>query len=855
MRIHSRWSLPLWLVACFFIIGISAAAQAQEHAHGEAHEQAASAVAAQGGLWSDPATWSGGALPVAGDIVTIGQGMDVVLDVSPPALNGMNLNGTLSFADDRDLELTTEWILMRGELHVGSERRPHTRNATITLTDNIPGENINGMGDRGILIVGGTLSLHGERENAWTKLAQTAEAGSTRIEVLDASGWRVGDEIVLASTDFDPRQAETRHIRAIRGNRITLDEPLRYMHFGEITYGVDQRGEVGLLTRNVKVQASDDAEETYFGGHIMAMAGSTMKVSGVALTRMGQHLELARYPIHWHLMGDASGQYIRNSAIYDTYSRCVTVHGTDNLLVENNVTYNNVGHCFFLEDGIETGNQFIRNLGIQTKCHPTLPCEPTNLVLQYQTTEGQMSPHVLIPSDNTVSTFWITHPDNIYRDNVAAGSDQIGFWMAFPTNPIGAFEGTEIAANTWPGRSRLREFSGNVAHSNFDGFMLDRGPRPDNTFGIAGPNLISRADPADPNSEVLVAHFDNFTGYKNRNGAVWGRGEAHLYTNLKLADNAIGFTHATAAPGVADYSSRVVDSLFVGESDNIGNPTTPEEIAYGRSLPMPAGHADFPIRGYEYYDFHHEVENVTFVNYEPNELRDAGAFSYLLYTSFGMSTSNWAKGITFENAKPVSFPPMQRRWASDWGRSAAYKSSAFKDLDGSVSGIPGAYIVIDNGIAAHEDTCEMKPSWNAAVCVGDMGRFTIAGNFSGFQTGPITNPIILQRDGRRFEYTGQTTVGSGAELRVETARESLSLSLSEMDEGSYVIFELPGFATAARGTQADSLAALRNANRTTYYKDGDTLWVKLVIEEVDHQGPVVEQVANLFAQANIEVSR
>src|SRR5690606_30913293 len=143
--------------------------------------------------------------------------------------------------------------------------------------------------------------------------------------------------------------------------------------------------------------------------------------------------------------------------------------------------------------------------------------------------------------------------------------------------------------------------------------------------------------------------------------------------------------------------------------------------------------------------------------------------SYLLFTSFGMSTSNWAKGIEFENAKPVSFPPLQRRWASDWGRSAAYKSAAFHDLDGSVSGVPGAYIVLDNGIAAHEDTCEMRPSWKAAVCTGDMGRVTIAGSFSGFQAGPITNPIMLLLDGRRVEYIGKTTIGSGAELGVVSA--------------------------------------------------------------------------------------
>jgi cell migration-inducing and hyaluronan-binding protein len=583
------------------------------------------------------------------------------------------------------------------------------------------------------------------------------------------------------------------------------------------------------------------------------------------------------------------------------------VHGTDNLLVENNVTYNTVGHCFFLEDGLETGNQFVRNLGIQTKCHPTLACEPTNLTLPEQSTAGQQSEHVLIPSDNTVSTFWITNPDNIYRDNVAAGSDQIGFWMAFPTHPTGAFEGTEISANTWPGRTRLREFSGNTAHSNFDSLMLDLGPNAQGTFGIAGPNLISYADPADTSSEVVVAVVDNYTAYKNSNGAIWGRGELHLYTNLKLADNAIGFTHASGSPGIAPYTSRVEDSLFVGESDNIGNPTTPEEIAYGRSLPKPAV-ADFPIRGYEYYDYHHEVVDTAFVNYEPNELRDAGGLSYLLFTSFGMSTSNYVEGLTFENAQPVSFPPVEDRWSSDDGSNAAYLSAAFHDRDGSLSGIPGASIVLDNGIAADEDSCEMKPSWGAAVCTGDMGRLSIGavgggggrggigrrgggagpggaapaagpagapaagrggapgggapggragGGFGGFGGGggAAADPIILSRNGREFVYPGQATLGSGAEIKVDTARESVSLRLSEMDEGSWVLFELPGFTTSAGGTEQGSLAALRDARDTAYYKDGDTLWVKLVVADANNVGPVVEQVGNLTAQASIDVSR
>src|SRR5690606_35033750 len=132
-----------------------------------------------------------------------------------------------------------------------------SRQATITLTDKVPGEDLNTMGDRGIMLMGGTLNLHGDREHTWTKLARTAERGSSRIEVLDARGWRKGDEIVLASTDFDPRQAERRTVTAVRGNTLTLDRPLEFMHFGQVTFGVDERGEVGLLSRNIRIQASE----------------------------------------------------------------------------------------------------------------------------------------------------------------------------------------------------------------------------------------------------------------------------------------------------------------------------------------------------------------------------------------------------------------------------------------------------------------------------------------------------------------------------------------------------------------------------------------------------------------------
>ena len=855
-------------------------------------QQTTSAASAK--RWSDAATWPDKKVPGKDAAVTIGRDMNVVLDVSPMPLRSLTIEGKLSFADKKDLELTTEWIMLHGELEIGTEAKPHTRKATITLTDNVKDEDMSGIGgtndrsDRGIMLMGGTLNLHGNRTNSWTKLSKTAEAGSNSIEVLNAAGWRAGDMIALASTDFDPHQAERRTVASIRGNTITLDKKLDYMHFGKITFGVDERGEVGMLSRNIVVQASPDADATLFGGHIMAMNGSKMFVDGVELNRMGQNMHLARYPIHWHLLGDAQGQYIKNSAIHDTYSRCVTVHGTNYLDVENNVTYNNIGHCFFLEDGVEHDNKFVHNLGILTKCHPDAPCIATNLAAAGESRpavrNGQTAKDILLPSDNTAATFWITNPDNTYRDNVAAGSDSNGFWMSLPEHPNGKFADTEISAKTWPRRTPFREFKGNVSHSNYDAFMFDRNIAANNTFSVTGSSHTGLENPADPNSKPVVSVFENLTAYKNRNGGIWGRGEMHEFRNVKLADNAMGFTHASGAFGRYAFTSKVVDSLFVGETENVGNPRTDAEKAYGRSLPK-VDLPDYPIHGYEYYDYRHDVVNTTFVNYQDNATRKSGAISVLFYASFGVSSNNAVDHVKFVNSKPAYFPPMERKWANDNGGSAAYTTAAIRDHDGSFGGGPESYVLINDGvhdsIAVDTEACEIKPDWNAAVCKGDVGRMNIgagggggrggpggpgaAGGRGGFggpgaagrggapggpavaggpgaaggrggpggrggaggAAAPAQPPIVLSRNGKDYTVTNGT-VRAGTEIKVTTERPSVSLSLTEMEKGSWVIFDLPGFTTAASGSQQNSLDALRKASDTSYYKDKDSLWVKVV---------------------------
>ena len=131
-----RSFLLVSLVPAFLLGSVFAVVQAQN----------AGSPAARPTNWSDPATWPDRKVPVAGDKVTIAKGKDVVLDVSPPALGSLTIDGKLSFANNSDLELTTEWIMLHGELEIGTEARPHTRKATITFTNNVKDEDISGMG-------------------------------------------------------------------------------------------------------------------------------------------------------------------------------------------------------------------------------------------------------------------------------------------------------------------------------------------------------------------------------------------------------------------------------------------------------------------------------------------------------------------------------------------------------------------------------------------------------------------------------------------------------------------------------------------------------------------------------------
>jgi hypothetical protein len=138
------------------------------------------------------------------------------------------------------------------------------------------------------------------------------------------------------------------------------------------------------------------------------------------------------------------------------------------------------------------------------------------------------------------------------------------------------------------------------------------------------------------------------------------------------------------------------------------------------------------------------------------------------------------------------------------------------------------------------------PAAGAAPRAGGAGPGAAAPRGAGAGAGggaAAQPPVVLSRNGKDFRITGsQHTVRAGTEIKVKTERPAVSVSLSEMDKGSWVVFELPGFTTAASGKQQDSIDALRKSNETSYFKDKDSLWVKLVVP-VDPGGPLANQVS------------
>jgi hypothetical protein len=538
--------------------------------------------------WSDPATWPGpGGVPEAGDEPTIPEGEVVALDVDTPALDGLTVEGTLIVCR-LDLELRSDWIVVHGAMRAGTEAQPFTQRFTITLTDTNQAASVMGMGTRGLLVMGGELALHGAMPDvAWTQLADHAPAGSSSLQLQEAVDWLPGDRLAVTTTDWYGASAtEQRTIATVGGGGtvVTLTSPLAEDHWGVLQHVtssgmglapdpsvvpseqptplvLDERAEVANLSRPITIQAPDDQawQQDGFGAQVMIMdLASDVAIEGVELQRVGQRGNLGRYPIHWHRLsyavggdelGDATGHHVSGSTITGSSNRCITVHATNGVRIEDNVCIGVQGHGIFLEDAVERRTVIVGNLVAQVRNPAPADALKVHEVLH----------------DGGSSAFWISNPDNVVQGNVAADAQGFGFWLPFPQAPVGLSSDVDLR----PDRLRFGTFEDNTSHSNGrHGLMLDEAEVDDlgNTYPHQYYSTTDGQEPSWPFATLRRFTLHQVTTYKNAFGGFWNRVTWPTYTEWVSADNEARYFAGAGADGIIERS------LVVGTSLNSATP-------------------------------------------------------------------------------------------------------------------------------------------------------------------------------------------------------------------------------------------------------------------------------------------
>ncbi len=628
--------------------------------------------------WSNPASWANGRVPMTNEDVTIPANKQIVLDVSPSNIGNLLIEGSLIF-DEKDLSLTAKSILIKGLLQIGTAALPFQNKATITL--NGPKSDDPLYGGRFLsTIEGGSLQLFGASaaKLSWGQLEGTVQPGATKI-VLDrnTNGWEAGDKLAIAPSGYDPFEAEEVTITAVNGNEISFTPALQYPHYGELqTYEgktLDERAEVGLLTRNIKIQGAADSEELRFGGHIMILNGSgPISVEGVEFFKMGQPGNEGRYSFHWHIAGDREGDFVRNTSIHHALQRGVVLHRTDNVVIENVVAYHIKNHAFIpAEDGNEVNNTFKDNLAM-------LMLRPDDGFFAFPV-EGKETKQSR-QGEHRVAGFWSRNPHNNLIGNHSAGSERgVGFFFdGFAKDRI--YKEFDVLP-------REIVFKDNVVHSCSVPGANNNAVTNVATYGQVGHGHGLFID-GFKNGD-LMWKFSDFTAYKNAMSGVWSEMLNATFSNFILADN---------SSALMSSRSYIEDGIIIGRSENtIGGPNRVLRDGHKR-----AGFYSIAQGGPKQPKF----KNVTFVNINA-AIGDEDVAAAVVGES-GHYGENYFEGIKLINSQPI----YMRTKGSKKDRPTG---SFILDKDGSLTGYGKPVIVVHEASTLINDSAIYHEDWRAYV--------------------------------------------------------------------------------------------------------------------------------------------
>jgi len=649
---------------------------------------------------------------------------------------------------------------LQGALRAGSETCRYLTELTITLHGSRPTDlNIYGTSStavpsyKGISVNGGIISMHGKREYpTWSRLAESVPAGQSYLLLQEQVNWQAGQVVVVVTTAIHDSRAWHQNEQLVIdfieqspapgvGAAVHFIGSAVHAHIANHGY----QAEVGLLSRNIKVQGDPTSEPTDpdtgdctgnwhfssnfapcpytyttgFGGHIMVHSGGKGYLEGVELYRMGQTNVLGRYPFHFHILGnECSDCYFKGNSIHNSYYRCISVHGTHNTTVSENVAYDVSGFCYYLEDGVEEDNEISFNLAAHI--HPV-----SNIIAN--SGGGQLiepfaqERDLILPADVTASGFYLTNLHNDIFGNAASGG-----WsgLALPVlhGPLGAHKDV----NMRPGNRLSKIFDGNTAHStgwwwshagafysggslyysDTDRTLLEYNAGRDQIKGSRNPCLV----------DTCAIHNDC--------GRYCSEGEKAWF---KLTNNK---AFLTASPGMNSWSGRMEVTYF--EAHDVALGIEAIESGFGidnffvecRSgeewvMPYTARVSDVNAYGFFWYDTgqEHIITSATFKNcgarndknvYDSSPTRgcdtnsDNGCHDGSSVWGFLTHSDTFSPEIMQATAN-ISYEDCGRRfrlfdYANDSLSTVSGRNQNWMDTDGTASGL-GEPTIIGSGLA------------------------------------------------------------------------------------------------------------------------------------------------------------
>ncbi|TNV88229.1 hypothetical protein FGO68_gene13028 [Halteria grandinella] len=331
-------------------------------------------------LWSNPASWTSGAVPVAGEAVKVESGWNMIYDIEDsPIYASIEINGYLTFKNDASkLVLRTQGLFVRaGRLTIGTQDDPFYGSAQIIFYGNAQSPFLQfdllvAQGALNALASSGTVTMVGASRITKAWLLKTAHEGDEAIYVQPGLRWKSGDIIAIAPSRYDPEEYDQVAIDdydSVTG-KVTLTEPLSHYHFGQAEStvddfsGVELRSEVVLLNRNIQIKNHIDNKygchmvvSDYYDSATKLKKGAqtllsnvefhncSYNVSGVGALRfnfasLGNHL-VQNSSFHdgtyYALKSDFSGNItFRHNTIFRQTTRAITLENTNNITIDDN---------------------------------------------------------------------------------------------------------------------------------------------------------------------------------------------------------------------------------------------------------------------------------------------------------------------------------------------------------------------------------------------------------------------------------------------------------------------------------------------------------------------------------------